>query len=196
MVFDGGWAQNGAQSLWGGRANMGLRRAFKGFFSGFRHGAEIGKQMREAKVAVKRALREKERSLAQAQRRDQRRLLLTAVVVIVVVILVGLPALQIVIAAYEALDDSGWISHSKVVSVRLRPLAWMPGEYKTCYSTVPQKGELTSLECDPSGDYHDLNVRFWGPIDRLQTTTWNCQREDSLLGNGTSLSCKVTPQPA
>jgi hypothetical protein len=96
------------------------------------------------------------------------------------------------------LDESGWIPHNKIVSVQLRPLAWVPGEYRTCYSTVLpspsslKENEVTSSECDPAGDYHNLDVRFWGPIDRPRTTTWNCQRKGSLLGEGTSLSCEVT----
>jgi len=107
----------------------------------------------------------------------------------------------------ERIDNTGWVSHDKVVSVRLSPLAWIPGEFKTCWSPrAPSQGaldfssipghktlgperEITSLECDASGDYHDLKVRFWGPMNGLLTITWNCQRTES--GEGTWLSCKV-----
>ena len=124
---------------------------------------------------------------------------------VVILIVVCISLLEQAPLLLDKIDNSGWISHNKIVAVRLTPLSWIPGEFKTCrslgppgaidFSSIPghralgPKREITSLECDASGDYHDLKVRFWGPATGLQTTTWNCQRTES--GEGTSLSCKI-----
>lgn len=118
---------------------------------------------------------------------DTFRLYSTAIAVVAAIVFVVLAVSGI----YQGVDDSGWVPHTKVVSVRLSPLTWLVGEYKICYSAVVQGQGLSYLDCDSAGDYHDIEVRFWGAIDRQKSATWRCQREESLLDKGTILTCKA-----
>ena len=98
----------------------------------------------------------------------------------------------IVGAAYESLDNAGWMSHDHTVNMFMKD-DWLVGENRTCMGiqspgTPTKKAELASLFCPE--DYvastpHNISIKFWGRIDRPTTELgkiwgerydWQCTR--------------------
>jgi hypothetical protein len=78
------------------------------------------------------------------------------------------------IGGYHALDDAGWIPHTRTVDVYMKG-EWLQGENRVCIGVpnwnIPNPHvELATLNCVPEAlnelQPHNLNVRFWGKIDR------------------------------
>lgn len=84
---------------------------------------------------------------------------------------------------YSGIDESGWIPHTKVVTVAVKSSAWIVGEYKDCESFASKPvQEIAALQCDHTPETHDLKVKFWGVTNTDRQRLWNCGRlkDDSL----------------
>jgi hypothetical protein len=105
-------------------------------------------------------------------------------------ILIALVAVPII--GYNALNDGGWIAHTKSVDMYMSG-DWLVGENRDCigFQSKPtySAAVITSIEC-PIGSHsenpHNLEVKFFGKISRpdLFSSTdknfeWRCKREES-----------------
>jgi len=93
-------------------------------------------------------------------------------------------AIQVCMAIYRGIDESGWIPHHEDTPV-LTKGEWLVGEFRVCQ----MKGyrDIRLLDC-ASGEGitpHDLPVKYWGRLDREAQNTpwdWRCQRmQDHLV---------------
>jgi len=78
---------------------------------------------------------------------------------------------------YSGIDESGWIPHTKVMTVAVKSSTWIVGEYKNCKSfAIKPVQEIVALECDNTSETHDLTVKFWGVNNTERQRLWNCER--------------------
>jgi len=76
--------------------------------------------------------------------------------------------------AYNALNNSGWVPHTRTVDMYMAG-DWLVGENRTCIAFQMAPGgsnnipQITSIDC-PVGDYsekpHNIQIEFWGRTSR------------------------------
>ena len=152
---------------------MPLLQAIKGFFRGFKSGVAKGKVSRLAKEASERELKESLRRRRASERKEK--LLAFGGLALFIVLVAGGYAL------WDALDQSGYIPHTKLTTVTFRD--WSVGEYKNCTSPNSKV-----MDDSPQMDCSDLertepkifNVRFYGRTFREDlknvSFSWRCKK--------------------
>lgn len=115
------------------------------------------------------------------KRRDSNIASLIVAVITLVTLIWGGPEI------YSGIDESGWIPHTKVMTVAVKSSTWIVGEYKNCKSFASKPvQEIVALECDNTSETHDLMVKFWGVNNTERQRLWSCKRvEDG------SFTCKL-----
>jgi hypothetical protein len=89
---------------------------------------------------------------------------------------------RVIPSILQAVDDLGWIPHTKDVPVLVDTRSWIQEEVKACASVKAQNKELSTLICydgdngPDSGQSHILSVRFWGSIEADKDKLWKCTR--------------------
>jgi len=166
------------QSLHRGNSNVGLVRAIRGFFSGFRHGAQTGKREHESHEAMLQAQGSSKRmvNIVAAARKSSAMESLRSLgwFALILTLLVG------GVSVWNYLDESGYIYHDKMTLVSSK--GWTNGEYKDC-SSLNAKPEEPYLECAGlfGGESKEFKVRFYGQprvLDKPENYTfaWKCRK--------------------
>jgi hypothetical protein len=153
---------------------VGLGRAIKGFFSGFRHGAESGKRERQSREAGESSKRMVNIAAAAKKTSAKETLYSLGCFALILALLVG------GVSLWDYLDQSGYIYHDKMTLVSSK--GWTNGEYKDC-SSANAKAEEPYLECAgfSGGEAKEFKVRFYGQtriVDKPEsyTFTWKCRK--------------------
>lgn len=99
----------------------------------------------------------------------------------------------ICVGGYGALDESGYISHSRRASVMFPRGQWEVGEYLNCGAWVDEQGNAM-MECSREAVSEldvtrDMDVKFRGKLAKT-AATFNCQREQDQI------SCHVVKAEA
>jgi hypothetical protein len=63
---------------------------------------------------------------------------------------------------------------------------WLPDEERTCQTFPDEKGRVSVVACNQTGNHRDHNipVKFWGGVERNTVSSWKCRREKDLLTYG------------
>jgi|SRR5271169_5723325 len=90
--------------------------------------------------------------------------------------IVGAIVAVVVVVLFAILDDAGWIPRHEVTAIYVGQNGWMQGEYRDCIADTTREGTISFLACDLEGHAkedldrvipHELNVTYWGRIERL-----------------------------
>lgn len=91
---------------------------------------------------------------------------------------------------YTALDDVGWVPHTRTVDVYMKG-DWLQGENRKCGGVGVLEGDgmvLKEIFCpsDASNDTpHNMSIQFWGKVSRADVGS-----VDELKGTKFNWSCK------
>ncbi len=157
---------------------MGLMRAIRRFFSGFRHGVQTGKRERESREGLLQAQESSKRmvNLAATARKSSVAESLRSLGWFALVVTLSVGGVSL----WNYLDESGYIYHDRMTLVSSK--GWTNGEYKDC-SSVNAKPEELYLECGGflGGEAKEFKVRFYGHtriVDKPENYmfTWKCRK--------------------